>query len=243
MKKAKNLVFLSTIESKINSKACNRLIKISSFNFLYEIQMSERERNFFFKKQEYERSYKFLSEEMRDSKSILVYSRKFPYYNINFEPYKFGKYLFYNSVMYLFYVNGIYNFMFIWIASNILILTRLIFLHFKNSRKISSIFLIKTQNDFTPEAEFYFMIGYGLFKKVEVINLINFDINIRQRIEKNLFFMDDTRLINLGYNIEYIHNNGNMLIFNKDIFRHFFKQEKQINDIKSRVNHIEYELV
>ena len=117
--------------------------------------------------------------------------------------------------------------MFVWFLANLMFWTKKILLAYRDSKKISSIFLIKTQNDFTNEIEFYFIVGYGFRKKIQVINLINFDTDSRTKMEKKLFVLDDNKITNLGFNIQFTYYKIWILIFNRDIFKFFFKPENQ----------------
>jgi len=221
---------------KSNQKSVNSFLKTNSFCFALLTLYRPDPINYSFKKQEYDRAYRFLSEEMKDIKSLLVYSRKFPFSPFKLKLSQVVRHAFYNAIMYLFYTNGIYNFMFIWLIYNISFYIKLLVSINGNSRKVSSIFLIKTQNDFTNETEFYFIIGYGFRKNVKVINLLNFHYETRAEIEKQLFVLDDTKLINLGYNVMFMYWFGNILIFNREIFKYFFKQDRLSNGLPKQKN-------
>jgi len=200
----------------------------SNYNFVVD-----KSSDYFFRKQEYDKAYKFLSEEMKDCKSILVYSRKIPS-NLKMKAGSFLRYTFYNSVFYILFANGIYNFIFLLVASNIIFFSKMLINIYKNSKIVSSIFLMKTQNDFSNETEFYIMIGYGLTKKMEIINLLNFSGMKKSLIENELYILEDSKLINLGYNIDFIYDQESIIIFNKEVFKYFFKQDKQIYLQKQR---------
>jgi hypothetical protein len=220
---------LKGIQYKSKSKPLF-LTKLHFFSIFFKLSVNTND--YFFKKQEYDRAYKFLSEEMKDTKSCLVYSRKFPNFPMKITKLQISRYVFFNSILYLLYTNGIYNFMFVWFLGNLMFWTKKILLAYKNSKKISSIFLIKTQNDFTNEIEFYFIVGYGFRKKVQVINLINLHSYTRSKMEKELFVLDDNKITNLGFNIQFTYCKKEILIFNRDIFKFFFKQEKQLEILR-----------
>jgi hypothetical protein len=114
--------------------------------------------------------------------------------------------------------------MFVWFLANLMFWTKKILLAYRDSKKISSIFLIKTQNDFKNDIEFDFIVGYGFRKKVQVINL---HTDTRNKIEKELFVLDDNKITNLGFNIQFTYYKIWILIFNRDIFKFFFKPENQ----------------
>ncbi len=229
--KKKYLIYYSrfskilTNNNNNNLKALSKYNRLIKTNFFERITSGERSKDFFFRKHEYEKAHKFLSDEMKDISSILVYCKKFRSF-YNFIEKRDIIRLVHLNLFSLFMFNlGIYDISIIWFMGNIYMLTKFAFIKFKNTKKISSIFLIKSNNDFTKETDFYFVIGYGA-KKVEIINLMNFSNDIRLKIEKNLHFLDEEMLVTIGFGYDYKYFNGEKILFNKDIFKYFFKQEE-----------------
>ena len=214
--------------------------KIYSIRKFYFSLYLDRSRNYFFKKQEYDREYKYLTEEMKNTKSILIYSRKIPFYNINFTSKKFFTWVFGNCFYFLLYSLGLKSLLLFWISGNSLMFINLISKFIENYKSVSSIFLIKTQNDFTNDTEFYFIIGYSCFNRVKIINLINFDSVAKAKIDKKLCYIDDNKVLMIGSSIDIVCDNSETFILNRDVFKHFFKQDKYMHT-KENQNSNKYE--